>query len=92
MASRRHITAFFFLLSFLSAQAVVMFAEIDHPLHEPDNSCDICLAVNHLSNGLVTFESDVQLQSSHVITVFASSISYIKSRLTAYTVRAPPLL
>ena len=91
MASRRHIKVLFFLLSFLSAQGVVMFAEFEHPLHEPDSSCDICLAADHFSNGLVTLDSVNHLQLSSVLNDNASVGSIFESLITAYSVRAPPI-
>ena len=92
MVSRQNTKILFFLLSFLSAQAVVMFAEFDHPLHEPDSSCDICLAVDHLSNGVITIESDHHLLAQHEVRFSTNASNYFISLLSAYSVRAPPLL
>jgi hypothetical protein len=39
-------------LGLLLAQSTLVYAEYDHPLHAPDAKCPICLAVDHLSNGL----------------------------------------
>lgn len=92
MASPQQIKVLFFLLSFLLAQAIVMAVEFDHPLHEPDNSCDICLAVDHLSNGLITIESDHHLLAQHERKTSTNVFNYFNPLLSAYSARAPPLL
>ncbi|KPJ90769.1 MAG: hypothetical protein AMJ55_13010 [Gammaproteobacteria bacterium SG8_15] len=92
MGSQFRIKAIFFALTFILAQSIIIFAEFDHPLHEPDSSCNICLAAGHLSNGLVSVDLTIQLHAQPVYNDRTSIHLFIQSLLTAYNVRAPPLL
>ena len=92
MGSQFRIKAIFFALTFILAQSIIIFAEFDHPLHAPDSSCNICLAAGHLSNGLVSANITIQLHAQPVYNDRTSIHPFIQSLLTAYNVRAPPLL
>ena len=92
MTSRQQTKVLLFLFSFLLAQGVVVLTEFDHPLHEPDSSCEVCIAADHLSNGLITLESGNHLQLQNVLNTIPGISSYFESHLTAYSVRAPPSL
>jgi hypothetical protein len=91
MGSHTRLKAIIFTLTFVLAQSVIIFAEFDHPLHEPDSSCNICLAAGHLSNGLVSADLNFQ---RHTLPVYHDNTQisfFIQTLLTAYNVRAPPL-
>lgn len=80
-----------FLLGFILAQSTIIVAEFDHPLHEPDEACDVCLAVQHVSGGAIhalpTINTRIGKAFHHNPEITAS----FTAPFLAYTSRAPPV-
>ncbi|WP_455201113.1 hypothetical protein [Kaarinaea lacus] len=92
MASQQQTKVLLFLFSFLLVQGVVVLTEFEHPLHNADSSCEICIAVDHLSSGLITLESGNHLWLQNELDTFPGFSPYFQSHFTAFSVRAPPAL
>jgi hypothetical protein len=80
-----------FALGFLVAQSVIVFAEFNHPLHQANNACSICLAANHLSGGPVTTTQIIHPFFQHTFVDYFPVQLITTTVFTAYSVRAPPL-
>lgn len=86
----KHILGYLLALALLLAQVTLVYAEFEHPLHAPDAKCPVCLAVNHLSHGLIDigvapdFTPHASPQADEVITGLVTSFR------VSYLIRGPP--
>ncbi|MGD8640754.1 MAG: hypothetical protein PVG89_09015 [Gammaproteobacteria bacterium] len=90
-ADRFSLKAMIFVLVFFVSQSALVFADFNHPLHLDNDACSICLAANHLSNGLIQLPVTVTACANSSITVTSLCTLSRSSDFLAYAVRAPPL-
>lgn len=87
----KRLLGYLLALGMLLAQVTVAYAEYDHPLHAPDVKCPVCLAVDHLSHGLIDTGTTLELnqhtslQADDAIAVLALPFN------SSYFIRGPPL-
>jgi hypothetical protein len=87
----KRIYIYLLALGITLAQCSIVFAEYNHPFHQPDSKCSVCLVAGHLAHALanagLTLNIDryVPLQSntSKVFLVIPFSFRYL--------IRGPPL-
>ena len=84
--------AIIFALGFLLAQSVSVFAEFEHPLHKADSTCNVCLAADHLFNGLLGANQITLPFFHHAFADHFHVYPIVSSSTASYNIRAPPLL
>ena len=73
------------------AQCTIVFAEYNHPFHQPDAKCTVCLVAGHLSHALTSaglslnIDRYVPLQRTDFLIFIAVPFN------VRYLIRAPPL-
>ena len=88
----KQLFAYLLALGLLLAQVTLVYAEYDHPLHAADAKCPICLAVDHLTHGLIDTGLTLQL-NQHVSLPVDDSIALLAIPVSSsYFIRGPPLV
>jgi hypothetical protein len=76
------------LAIFVVAQFCLVVHATEHALHEADEACELCIAADHLTHGLIM---TAMIEPVPEPVYFNPRIEYPQSRSPAAVARAPPV-
>lgn len=83
---------FLLVLGITLAQCSIVFAEYNHPFHQPDAKCTVCLVAGHLSHALAN--ADLKLNIDRYVPLQSDDffVALTIPFTVRYLIRGPPLL
>jgi hypothetical protein len=79
-----------FALGITLAQWSMLLAEYNHPFHQPDSKCAVCLVVDHLSHAMAHIPPVLHIDRPVSSLIAESAVFVITSFNFRYLIRAPP--